>query len=100
MSSSSLNKVLLIGRIGNKLEKRMLPLGDVVVTFALATSYVSKDKKTGERKESVEWHTVTLFYGLADIAIKYLEKGNQVYVEGQSLYRQKRNRAHFLQYLC
>ncbi len=78
----SLNKVLLIGRLGQDPEKRILPSGESVVTCSLATSTVWKDRNTGERKESTEWHRVTLFRGLADIAAQYLSKGRQVYIEG------------------
>ena len=78
----SLNKVLLIGRLGQDPEKRMLSSGESVVTFSLATSNVWKDRNTGERKESTEWHRITLFRALADIAAQYLNKGRQIYIEG------------------
>lgn len=75
-------KILFIGRLGQDPEKRMLPSGESVVTYSLATSTVWKDRNTGERKESTEWHRVTLFRGLADIAARVCRDLNSSKKEG------------------
>lgn len=80
---SFLNKVMLIGRLGKDPETRYMPSGDAVCSFSLATSEVWKDKQTGERKESTEWHNIVAFSKLAEIAKTYLHKGSLVYVEGK-----------------
>jgi len=81
--AGSLNKVMLVGNIGNEPEVRHSQDGSKIVTFSLATSENWKDK-SGERKEKTEWHRVVIFsQGLADVAEKYLRKGSKVYVEGQ-----------------
>ena len=78
-----LNKVSLIGRLGKDPEIRYTPNGDAVVNLSLATTENWKDKATGERKQSTEWHRITYFGKLADIAGQYLNKGSMIYVEGQ-----------------
>ncbi|HBA64863.1 MAG TPA: single-stranded DNA-binding protein, partial [Methylococcaceae bacterium] len=78
-----LNKVTLIGRLGADPEVRYMPNGEAVTNINLATSMQWKDKQTGERKESTEWHRVVFFRRLAEIAGEYLKKGSQVYVEGR-----------------
>ncbi len=77
-----LNKVTLIGNLGADPEVRYMPTGDAVANITLATSMRWKDRQTGERKESTEWHRVVFFRRLAEIAGEYLKKGSQVYVEG------------------
>ena len=77
-----LNKVTLIGNLGADPEVKYMPTGDAVANITLATSMRWKDRQTGERKESTEWHRVVFFRRLAEIAGEYLKKGSQVYVEG------------------
>lgn len=77
-----LNKVTLIGNLGADPEVRYMPAGDAVANITLATSMRWKDKQTGERKESTEWHRVVFYRRLAEIAGEYLKKGSQVYIEG------------------
>ena len=82
--AGSLNKVLLIGRLGNDLEIKPMQNGKNVAILSLATSESWKDKNTGEKKEKTEWHRVVIFNeGLVNVVQKYLKKGSQVYVEGQ-----------------
>ena len=80
---SGVNKVILVGRLGKDPEVRNLENGATVANFTMATSETYKDRTTGERKEITEWHNVVLWRGLADIAAKYLHKGDQVYIEGK-----------------
>jgi single-strand DNA-binding protein len=80
---SGVNKVILLGRLGKDPEVRNLENGATVANFTMATSETYKDKTTGERKEITEWHNVVLWRGLAEIASKYLHKGDQVYIEGK-----------------
>ncbi len=80
---SGVNKVILLGRLGKDPEVRNLENGATVANFTMATSETYKDKTTGERKEITEWHNVVLWRGLAEIASKYLRKGDQVYIEGK-----------------
>lgn len=77
----SLNKVLLIGRLGQEPEKRITPAGHSVVNISLATSEYFKDK-SGNRQERTEWHRVALWNRLAEIVEQYCRKGSQLYVEG------------------
>lgn len=79
---ASLNKVIIIGNLGRDPETRYMPSGDAMTTIAVATTETWKDKQTGEKKEATEWHRVTFFGKLAEIAGQYLNKGSQVYVEG------------------
>ncbi len=82
--AGSVNKVLLIGRLGNDPEVRVSQDGNKIVRLSLATSESWKDKNTSERKEKTEWHRIVIFsVGLAEIAEKYLKKGSKIYVEGQ-----------------
>lgn len=78
----SLNKVMLIGRLGKDPEVRYMPNGEAVCNVSLATSENWKDK-AGEKQEKTEWHNLTFFRRLAEIAGEYLKKGSQVYVEGK-----------------
>lgn len=79
---SSLNKVLIIGNLGRHPETRYSSTGEAITTIAVATSETWKDKQTGEKKESTEWHRIVFFGKLAEVAQTYLKKGTQVYVEG------------------
>lgn len=80
---SGVNKVILVGRLGKDPEVRNLDNGATVANFTIATSESYKDKTTGEKKEITEWHNIVLWRGLAEIAQKYLHKGDLVYVEGK-----------------
>ena len=80
---ASVNKVILVGNLGADPENRVFPSGDAVCNLRLATSESWKDKNTGEKKEATEWHRVTIFGKLAEIAGEYLRKGSKVYVEGR-----------------
>lgn len=80
---SGVNKVILVGRLGKDPEVRNLENGAVVANFTLATSETYKDKTTGEKKEITDWHNIVLWRGLAEIAQKYLHKGDMIFVEGK-----------------
>lgn len=80
---SGVNKVILVGRLGKDPEVRNLENGATVANFTMATSESYKDKTTGDKKEITEWHNIVLWRGLAEIAAKYLHKGDMVYVEGK-----------------
>lgn len=80
---SGVNKVILVGRLGKDPEVRNLENGATVANFTMATSESYKDKTTGEKKEITEWHNIVVWRGLADIAAKYLHKGDMVYIEGK-----------------
>lgn len=77
-----LNKVILIGRLGKDPETRFMPNGDAVCNFSVATSESWKDQ-SGQRQERIEWHNITMYRRLAEIAGQYLKKGSQVYLEGR-----------------
>lgn len=79
---ASVNKVILIGNLGKDPETRYMPNGEAVTNVTLATSENWKDKN-GEKQEKTEWHRVTFYRKLAEIAGEYLKKGSQVYVEGR-----------------
>ncbi|MDU2939463.1 single-stranded DNA-binding protein SSB1 [Superficieibacter sp. 1612_C1] len=83
MASRGVNKVILVGNLGQDPEVRYLPSGGAVANFTLATSESWRDKQTGETKEQTEWHRVVMFGKLAEVAGEYLRKGSQVYIEGQ-----------------
>lgn len=91
MANRGINKVILIGYLGQEPEIRYMPNGGVVTNISLATSESWKDKKTNEFKEKTEWHRVVLFGKLAEIASEYLHKGSQVYVEGSLKTRKWQN---------
>lgn len=81
--SGSVNKVILIGKVGKDPEVRRMQNGDPVVNLSLATSESWRDKSTGERKEKTEWHRVVIFSeGLCKVAEQYIRKGSKVYLEG------------------
>ena len=82
--AGSLNKVLLIGRLGADPDIKQMVNGKSVARFSLATSQTWKDKNTGEKKEKTEWHRIVVFNeGLVNVVQQYLKKGAQVYIEGQ-----------------
>ena len=82
--AGSLNKVLLIGRLGGDPEIKQMVNGKNVARLSLATSQTWKDKNTGEKKEKTEWHRIVVFNeGLVNVVQQYLKKGAQIYVEGQ-----------------
>ena len=82
--AGSLNKVLLIGRLGADPEIKQMSNGKNVARLSLATSDSWKDKNTGEKKEKTEWHRVVIFNeGLVNVVQQYLKKGAQIYIEGQ-----------------
>ncbi|EBW7256037.1 single-stranded DNA-binding protein [Salmonella enterica subsp. enterica serovar Gatow] len=83
MSVRGINKVILIGNLGQDPDVRYMPNGGAVANFNLATSETWRSKQTGEMKELTEWHRVVVFGKLAEIAGEYLRKGSQVYIEGQ-----------------
>lgn len=82
MASRGVNKVILVGNIGQDPEIRYMPNGNPVANLTLATSETWKDKQTGEAREQTEWHKVVLFNKLAEIAGEYVKKGSKVYLEG------------------
>lgn len=83
MASKGVNKVILVGNVGQDPEVRYSPSGMCFCNLSLATSESWKDKQTGEQKEKTEWHRVTVSGKLAEIAGEYIKKGSQVYFEGK-----------------
>ena len=79
----SVNKAILIGRLGRDPEVRYMPNGEAVCNFSIATSETWKDRQTGQRQERTEWHNITLYRRMAEVAGQYLKKGSQVYIEGR-----------------
>ena len=77
------NKVILVGNLGQDPEVRYMPNGNAVANISVATSETWKDKNTGDNQERTEWHRVVLFRRLAEIAGEYLKKGSKVYIEGK-----------------
>mgnify|MGYP004496034005 CR=1 FL=1 len=77
------NKVIIVGTLGNDPEVKCSASGSAIANLSVATSEQWKDKQTGERKEQTEWHRVVIFGKLAEVAGEYLRKGSQVYIEGQ-----------------
>jgi len=82
MASRGINKVILVGNLGNDPETRFMPSGGAVTNISVATSEDWKDKVTGEKQSRTEWHRVVFFNRLAEIAGEYLKKGSKVYIEG------------------
>lgn len=80
---ASVNKVIIVGNLGSDPEMRYTPSGDAVANITVATTESWKDKASGEKKEATEWHRVTMFKRLAEVAGQYLKKGSQVYIEGK-----------------
>ncbi len=83
MATRGVNKVIILGTLGQDPEVRYMPNGGAVANVSVATSESWNDKATGEKKEQTEWHRVVIFGKLAEIAGEYLRKGSQVYFEGQ-----------------
>ncbi len=82
MAQRGINKVILIGNLGQDPETRYLPSGGAVTNVSVATSETWKDKSSGQMQERTEWHRVVFFNRLAEIAGEYLKKGGKVYIEG------------------
>jgi len=80
---ASVNKAILVGKLGKDPETRYMPNGDAVCNFSIATSEQWTDKGSGEKKEATEWHNIVTFRKLAEICGQYLAKGSQVYIEGR-----------------
>jgi len=80
---ASVNKVIIVGNIGQDPETRFMPNGEAVTNISVATQDKWKDKSTGEPKFHTEWHRITFYRKLAEIAGQYLKKGSQVYIEGK-----------------
>jgi single-strand DNA-binding protein len=80
---ASVNKVILVGNLGRDPETRYMPNGEAVTNVTIATSDSWTDKTSGEKKEATEWHRVTFYRRLAEVAGEYLKKGSQIYVEGK-----------------
>jgi single-strand DNA-binding protein len=83
VATKGVNKVILIGNLGQDPEVRYMPNGNAVANVSLATSETWKDKNSGEQQERTEWHRVVFFGKLAEIVGQYLRKGSKVYVEGR-----------------
>ena len=81
--SGSVNKVILIGNLGKDPDVRHLENGASVANFPIATSENYKDRKTGEKVSQTEWHNIVVWRGLADIAERFLKKGDKIYIEGK-----------------
>ena len=82
MASRGINKVILVGNLGNDPETRFMPSGGAVTNLSIATSESWKDKNSGQQQERTEWHRVVFFNRLAEVAGEYLKKGGKVYIEG------------------
>ena len=80
---ASVNKVIIVGNLGRDPETRYMPNGEAVTNIAVATTESWKDKTSGEKVEKTEWHRITFYRKLAEIAGQYLKKGSSVYVEGR-----------------
>ncbi len=82
MASRGINKVILVGNVGQDPETRYMPNGGAVTNVTLATSETWKDKNTGENQERTEWHRIVFYQRLAEIVAEYVKKGSKLYVEG------------------
>lgn len=82
MASRGVNKVIVVGNLGNDPEVKYMPNGGAVTNISVATSEVWKDKQTGQPQERTEWHRIVFFNRIAEIAGEYLRKGSKVYIEG------------------
>ena len=91
MASRGINKVIIVGNLGQDPEVRFMPNGGAVANFTVATSEQWKDKQTGEQKEKTEWHRIVIYQRLAEIAGEYLKKGSKVYLEGRLQTRKWQN---------
>ena len=83
MASRGVNKVILVGSLGNDPDVKYTNTGSCIANISIATSESWRDKSSGEQKEKTEWHRVAIFGKLAEVAGEYLRKGSQVYIEGQ-----------------
>ena len=83
MASRGVNKVILVGNVGNEPEVRYMPNGNAVANISVATSDSWKDKNTGDQQERTEWHRVVFFNRLAEIVEQYVKKGSKLYIEGR-----------------
>ena len=97
---ASVNKVILLGNCGRDPEVRYLPSGQAVANVTLATSTKRKDKNTGEMVEDTQWHRITFFDRLAEIAGEYVKKGNPLYIEGRLKYGKFTNKDGVEQNTC
>ena len=97
---ASVNKVILVGNCGRDPEIRYLPSGQAVANVTLATSTRRKDKNTGETIEDTQWHRITFFDRLAEIAGEYVKKGRPIYVEGRLKYGKFTNKDGLEQNTC
>ena len=82
MASRGINKVILVGNVGQDPETRYMPNGGAVTNLSIATSETWKDKNNGEQQERTEWHRVVFYQRLAEIAAEYVKKGSKLYIEG------------------
>ena len=96
--SGTVNKVILIGNLGKDPDIRHFENGGVLASFPLATSESYTDRQTGEKKEHTDWHDVVLWRGLAEVAEKYLHKGDKIYVEGKLKKRSYQDREGLTRY--
>ena len=80
---AGINKVIIVGHLGNDPEMRSMPNGEAVANISVATSEAWTDKNTGERRKVTEWHRIVFYRKLAEICGQYLKKGAQVYIEGR-----------------
>ena len=80
---AGVNKVIIVGRLGNEPEMRVMPNGEAVANISIATGESWTDKNTGERREVTEWHRVVFYRRQAEVCGEYLHKGSQVYIEGR-----------------
>lgn len=83
MASRGLNKVMIIGNLGNEPEIRVMPNGNAVANFSIATSETWRDRNTNEQQERTEWHRVVIYGKLAEIVQQYVHKGSKLYIEGR-----------------
>ncbi len=83
MANKGINKVIIVGNLGNDPEMRYMPNGNAVTNISVATSETWNDKQTGQQQERTEWHRVVAFGKLAELMGQYLKKGSQVYIEGR-----------------
>ncbi len=97
---ASVNKVILVGNCGRDAEIRYLPSGQAVANVTLATSTRRKDKTSGEMVEETQWHRITFFERLAEIAGEYVKKGRPIYVEGRLKYGKFTNKDGVEQNTC
>ena len=98
MASRGVNKVIIVGNLGQDPEVRFMPNGSAVANFTVATSETWKDKQSGEQKEKTEWHRIVIYQRLAEIAGEYLKKGAKVYLEGKLQTRKWQNQQGADQY--